>query len=1534
MLKKLAKFFFKTILWIVLSFIALDLLIVTLLIIPPVQQFVVLKASKILTNLTGGEITVDKIYLSPTLRLTAKNFAIKDHHFENMIFASTLKGRINLQKTGNGLVCLSFAELVNGEVVLRKYADEEDVNISIWARDLKKDKEKKSNFKLLFENIQLHDVRFVYISDDKRLHKEDNTIDYAFFELQHIHLDVDDFLVFGPDIKCKINSLTLSQHTGFEISNFSGFFRIYAQGLLIDSLHFSTPNSLFNGDFAFRYQDFKDFSDFVNLINFDTKVKCASIAMKDVIYFAPTLEGMDNRFLFSGYVGGVVNHLQTKNIYLKYKQETHFAGDLAVTNVLDFKNSSFNIFFKDANINFSELKQFKLPQGKTLQLPKETDNLIFTRITGDYKGSLTKFNTNIEVKTNLGAVAVNLNTTPKNEALHYSGSISCNHLDLGKLTNQPYYFNKINLQSTLEGEATNYEEFAALLSSASVRLQGNISDFGFCGNQLNNIDFKANYLQQKVNLALNISDSLVAFNLKGSADFANNLPTPAIDAVISNANIKLHEIFVQYPHSIDTTNAIGFEKVISKIQRIPHLVFTLDSISIDMSGNRFDNLNGFVRVDFAKLSNGEKSSRIDWLRFNTINKPHLPHQYIIHSNAVNLSLKTDYDYSDFIATLSNAAVNYLPEMFKNRSISEKEILSSKSNHFIDFGMQLYYTQNLFGLLLPHLSIASNNATLNVHLGSTREKDSIQLIIPRASYTNFGKLNNLKLKGKTDEENMLRLHLQCDSISIEQKNGNQLTFSDISFATGSNKKEIQFATSWRNPKMFSINEKNYLSGILFADTALNPSVKITNSELFIRESLWRFIGNHNIITFCDKNILFNHCILSSKIGTISVNGELSKQENKRCNISFDNFDISLLNSFTERLSMSFAGNMALLGIISGEGNNYTIEGKTFIKDFVFNNEPLGDLFLDALVLENGDPNFIGGILSKSDSQNIDISNFSYKEYQSLPNRIIELTGVWGAKTKELRVHADIDTLKIGFLSPFLASFSDVVTGDASGRLDFIMSPDSLYFDGKVKIRKAQLGIEPLNTVYTIANQEIVFNQKGIIFNQILLKDKFNNNATLSGYVHHTKFKDFIIDLNISTDRILALNTPKKMDASFFGDGFVSGDISIQGDTKQLVFSSPNIKTLSGSTITFPITSTSTVSSSQGIYFISNNPNKEKIIESSKKSSTTMNFDFVFDITRDADVKLELEPIDGILKCKTSGKLHLLYNTNTDDMDLNGILSIVSGKFHMSLKNFFPRDFTIVEGGTISFSGPLTSAQLNVSALYQKTASLTSLSSALSQMGRTEVAAYLGLTGNLMNPNPSFSFAFPRLNNEDQLAVFRELDTANYQYGVRQFFSFVFLNTFISSESNTNAAQQSLASGVDFVTGMLNSFLSGQLNNVNIGINYINSQENSRNNYKEYSVNAAVNLYNDRLLLKTSLGVGYDDNNDNSFVGDAIVNYIINENWNINFFYFNDQTSATMNAGKPQQGGGISLKFQQDFNNRKDFVESWRIKKREKSLKNEK
>jgi hypothetical protein len=92
-----------------------------------------------------------------------------------------------------------------------------------------------------------------------------------------------------------------------------------------------------------------------------------------------------------------------------------------------------------------------------------------------------------------------------------------------------------------------------------------------------------------------------------------------------------------------------------------------------------------------------------------------------------------------------------------------------------------------------------------------------------------------------------------------------------------------------------------------------------------------------------------------------------------------------------------------------------------------------------------------------------------------------------------------------------------------------------------------------------------------------------------------------------------------------------------------------------------------------------------------------------------------------------------------------------------------------------------------------------------------------------------------------------------------------------------------------------------------------------------------------LLKTNFGYAENTDNaeqaNNNLIGGLEWDVRLNKLGNLWFraFYFNDRTGT--NVEKPQQGGGVGLTFNQSFNTRKDFMESWELKKNKKTRKKE-
>ena len=388
------------------------------------------------------------------------------------------------------------------------------------------------------------------------------------------------------------------------------------------------------------------------------------------------------------------------------------------------------------------------------------------------------------------------------------------------------------------------------------------------------------------------------------------------------------------------------------------------------------------------------------------------------------------------------------------------------------------------------------------------------------------------------------------------------------------------------------------------------------------------------------------------------------------------------------------------------DNRFIMGKLLASDFSLNQTTLGNVFLTAGIGDNGSLGFSGGIFRREQAITSSIINdYTIKNYQTEQDKLANINGYYLSRIKRFVAKANIGSLDLGFLGPFLSSFSDNISGNASGELSFIASPDSSFINGKAHVNKMTMGIKALGTIYNIEDQDISFNKQGIIFENVLLKDKDNNVATMKGHIYHKLFKNIKIDLNISTQRILALNLPRNANSSFYGNGYVSGDIQIFGDENQLNFYSGGLTTLKGSSVFFPITSSQSVSENSSIRF-KTIVQDSVIVAASDQNQMKLNFDFIFNVTPETEVQVDVFSIGGTMRGNTSGPLHLVYNDN-EGINIYGTLEILSGDFLLSLENIINTKLKLVQGGQVIFNGPVADFVVHTSAYYTARTNLSNI-----------------------------------------------------------------------------------------------------------------------------------------------------------------------------------------------------------------------------------
>lgn len=1518
---------------------------VGLLFVPAIQTYAVNKITEKVSKSWGTELSIRDVHLTPTLKLLAHGVRIHDNHHQDMIYVGTVKGRI--RSISLKPLRLKFGEVTfdKANVVIRKYKGDNSVNIAIWARKFATGDTTKSMFQLTSSHFIMKNSRFVYINDGSR--KVFNTanhpgIDYAFFELKDINWETYKFSIVGSSISANFKHLAFNQYGGFSLKDASGNFNICDTSLTFNKMKLFTKGSKIDADFKFKYDTWNSYGDFNNVVRFLVKIRPSIVDMQDVAGFAPQIKGMKEVvFLSASRFDGPVNDFKIINLHAGWGMKNYVHGDIGIKNVTHFRDVIFNIQLDTCNIDMPELANFTLPNGKTI--PKNAMMNKFGNIAlhGFFIGNTSVFDAKINATSALGPLFADLSTLAENGKLKIKGAVKSPMFNIAKLTNLNDMLGYSDLSIFLDGTMDSPKLSKSNFKTLKAHLSGTVNRFDLMGYTLKNTKLDGQYQNKLYQCKVMTNDPHLACIIDGTLNLNYALPT--LKGSIDLNNFEPGAIAQQMPR-VDSATAKGFDKIIATAQRNPYMRISFDQFDIALKGNNLENVNGYIGCDNIRIYN--KPDSLDNARFRlTALNVNRVHKFILSSNIANASMETTYPLRSLPDSLMNIAYSFFPNLIPAQShhIGSKQYMAKNEVDFLNIHVNTYHSRNLLNLIQPDLFIAPNS-TVDIALSSDTIPNTIKVHIPRGGFRHKLAIHNFNIDGRTADNSILQLDIQTDS-AIAIMNDNKFSFNKISLSTQTKQNVILYNLNWHNDFNKDPNHNSLLAGMIDASDPDDILINVRKSLIYLKDNAWTF-NDDNAIHIQDKLLTFNNLQFKNQGSEIVLNGTYSKTEPGKITLYAKNADLSLINPLLS--NMSFGGDLSANISIDTKSKKMVLTGKALATDFVFNDEKLGNLFLVAGSDTPGQIGFSGGIFDRGKYVNSNIvSNYSIRDFQHEKNIIAEVNGNYANDKKRLAVHANFDTLKAGFLSPFLSGFSNYLKGTASGKLSFYAMPDTTYFDGKVHVIDADMGISALGTDYKVQNQDILFNKQGIVFNQMLIKDKDGNTAYMDGHIDHQSFKNMKLDLNINTSRILILNTEKTPTSVFYGIGYVAGKVAITGSGGKMFFKGQNLQTLSGSKIVLQVSSSSAVSQSNLIKFkpkptatVSSNPST---IVYDTTTSTDLNFDFTFNVTNDADVVLYLESIGGTLNGRTDGQLQLTYNNN-EGLNLYGNLLLHSGDFKISLFNVVNSKFTLVPGGNIQFDGPLDNMLVKVSAYKSSKASLSNIIPQEYLSGNSanaNVNAYLHLNGPLMQRiEPTFSFELPNSSNEVRNLFYTSIDTSNTENITKQFAYFLITNSFMPNDMFSTGSTTNIgASGYSMLSSIVNSMINSILANKNasFGLTYNQASETSS---AEYGVKANANLLQDRINVATNIGY-YDDrtqtaNTFNNMYGDFTVEYSLNKSgtWKMKAYtYIGERNEDYIYDAQINYTAGVAIVYKQDFNTpvRRKNKEAIRRKKNNKDEK---
>ncbi|MFN2313745.1 MAG: translocation/assembly module TamB domain-containing protein, partial [Bacteroidales bacterium] len=550
------------------------------------------------------------------------------------------------------------------------------------------------------------------------------------------------------------------------------------------------------------------------------------------------------------------------------------------------------------------------------------------------------------------------------------------------------------------------------------------------------------------------------------------------------------------------------------------------------------------------------------------------------------------------------------------------------------------------------------------------------------------------------------------------------------------------------------------------------------------------------------------------------------------------------------------------------------------------------------------------------------------------KFFDISGTYTPSSKTADITASTDGMPLDILNPFLRAFASDIHGLGSGTVRLQGKLKQFTLTGSVMAQDASMKINFLQTRYSFSDS-IRFTPEGIAFRNMRFYDEKRNQGTINGMLSHRAFKEMGINFDINMEKMLVLNTRPKDSDSFYGTAYASGYAGIRGDEKKLTFNI-SAKTAANTEIFIPLNSSASVSNYPYIIFIDSEKEEEEVkeigdafVRQDQGSNIELNFDL--EITPEAEVQLIMDATTGgVIRGKGEGTMNISMSSR-GDVRMVGDYVIRDGDYLFTLGNILNKRFTVENGGTISWNGPIEDAELNLRALYRTKASLSDIYNKQDfpqLQERIPVEAVLSLSGNLLNPVIKFDILLPTADERTREYLRMAIDTEEKLS--RQFLYLLVMNSFYTDPALYSASGSGTGGQVSQITGpgaevlgvttttemlsnQLSNWLSQISNDFDIGFNYRPGNEITD---QEVEVALSTQLLNDKVTLNGNVDVGGNQFNTNASAISGEFTIEVRLTDLLRFKVFNRSNNNLYYQMHPYTQG-VGLFYRRDFDTLKDL-----------------
>ena len=1430
-----------------------------------VQNYLTQKAASYFSSYTGGTLNIGSLYYNPFEGIILNDVELKDPQGNTIANFQEFTGNISYRKLFKRQVAIKDIYL-NRPVFYLTTDSAGQTNLQFLADAFASDQPAAfPDVTFSLRNLHINEGKFYY--DHLPAPQKDSlSFDPMHIRIENFNTQLSIGILKQDTAHVSLETLTLKEACGFTLNDIACQASLGHKAATIRQFSLQLPQSHLQCDsLQLAYDSLVQITQpkFIQHAKIAASLEPSYLYGSDFEALVPALKRLNKPLRLNGYLKFANNNVKLHNFSASYGNDIQIQTAAEIDGVHNLKEAYIYANIKEVSTKKQGIENLIADlQGKPFILPKELNKLGKLEFSGNISGFFSDMVAYGLLKTDIGKINTDLllNYNVSNNDIGFSGHIKTDQIDLERLLGKDSKLGHLALSVNVDGQMPQGKNITG-------SIEGNIKEFNYNDYAFRNIKIDGLYNEHAVDAKVHYTDPThgalsVNFGLQQQKDSID------MSLYVQADTIQLHGM-----HLIET---------------MPNLLFSL-RVNSHLSGKSIDDIVGHLTVDSIYIRTKNGSVHPDMIELKSKKKDN--HQLISFSSSL---IQAEMEGDIAISTLPRNLQYMVAKELSNLSVLS--ISKDKALNNFTFQMQMDPISDYTYLLGQKWSI-DDTTYISGYVNDELENFEVNI---QSNLIDFGK-NSI-------DSAAIHIHNFHDSITFNIDGIYQTRIDTTFLHIGGDvyNNQVDLSLNWEN------TVESDFSGELITQTTfakphrenqvLDVTCSLLPSTMILADSLWHI--QPGSVHYDEETLTVNNIWFDGKDQYIKINGNASRADKSQViKASLKDIDLQYLSN------VFYMPDIKLLGIVTAEAEVGQVLHKPILnatascKQFGLNGHPLGD------------------VIAASASYNYDLEQIDLKG--TVLNADMDTSYVVGNISpirNEMLLDIDVNNLDLSFIKTYLSVFANDMAGIAKGKLYVGGKLDAIEIWGEAYVKQAMLSIDFLKSKFYFEDS-ITIKKNAFILKDIEITDEYGNKGLIDGLVTHNKFNEFVFNIDIGVNNLLAFNTTELNSPDFYGKLYATGNAHIVGDMNNV-----NIDVIAkperGSYFAIPLNSYMDATDNKFITYVTPKQTKLSVNERrirrkqriSESLAAKMKVNLAIEATPDVEAQIILDSHTGdIIKARGNGNIKVEIDNNLN-IKVYGNYDITEGSYDFSIQGAMRKRFEVGESSSISFDGdPMNNCNMNINATYQTTASLTDLleTSVLETVKNSTVKTLCiaRITGPLMSPEIKFDIQLPDADEEVQRMVKAAINTEDMMS--QQMVFLLLTGKFYNPEVTQNTASYSTQLAASFATAtissQLNYWLSQISNNVNLGVNYSENSVDAANN-RQITANISTNFFNNRLILNGNVGYRNQYGSED-FIGDFDLEYKLIESGRLRLKAYNKTNDRLYSTALYTQGLGIM--YREDF-----------------------